>query len=190
MGGKDTRGPGFGCAGGKRQVPPAVRRVAASASYGGTCVDRFAIGPYRPRVMSIAERWRGAAPLPRAIAERVRELPELFRVRGVRLAYLFGSALREPAPDDVDLAVLMREGSALDLYPDLVRALGTDRLDLVDLATAPPLLRFQVVRDGVVLFREGEEVENEFELAAIREYRDTRHHRAIQDAYLRERARG
>ncbi|MGH7699533.1 MAG: hypothetical protein ACREMJ_03300 [Gemmatimonadales bacterium] len=42
----------------------------------------------------------------------------------------------------------------------------------------------------MALFRESDEAENEFELAAIREYRDTRHHRAIQDACLRERARG
>lgn len=138
--------------------------------------------------MSIAERWRGAPPLPPDIADRVQRLPELLRARGVGLAYLFGSAVGAGAPDDIDLAVLMREGRAYDLFPDLVRALGTDRLDLIDLAQAGPLLRFRVVRDGVVLFRDSEEAENEFELAAIREYRDTRYHRAVQDAYLRERA--
>lgn len=139
--------------------------------------------------MSIAERWRGAAPLPRDIAARLRGLPELLRARAVRLAYLFGSAARAGTPEDVDLAVLMREGPGLDLFPELAQALGTRRLDLVDLAVAPPLLRFHIVRSGLVLFRESDQTENEFELAAIREYRDTRHHRAIQDAYLRERAR-
>lgn len=116
-------------------------------------------------------------------------LPELCRVGGVRLAYLFGSAPAGGPADDIDLAILMREGSPLDLWEDLVRALGTNRIDLVDLGQAAPLLRFHVVRDGVVLFRETEEAENEFELATIREYRDTRYHREIQDAYLRERAR-
>lgn len=138
--------------------------------------------------MGIPERWRGTPPLPTDIVRRVWRLPELFRARPVRLAYLFGSVAAGGAADDVDLAVLMREGSALDLFGDVVRVLGTDRIDLIDLGRAPPLLRFRVVKDGVVLFRESEEAENEFELAAIAAYRDTRYRRAIQDAYLKERA--
>lgn len=152
-------------------------------------VDPIPAPPYREPVMGIPERWRGSRSLPPHVAEDVRKLGELFRARPVRLAYLFGSLASGGASDDVDLAVLMREGSALDLYGDLVRALGTDRVDLIDLARAPPLLRFQVVRDGEVLFSESGEIENDFELAAIRDYRDTQHHRAIQDAYLRDRAR-
>lgn len=139
--------------------------------------------------MGIAERWRGYGRLPGDVRERVGRLPELFAAKPVRLAYLFGSAAGRGAPDDLDVAVLMREGAPLDLWDDLVRLLGTDRVDLVDLAQAPPLLRFQIVRDGALLFRESGETENEFELAAIREYRDTGHLRKIQDAYLRERAR-
>lgn len=138
--------------------------------------------------MSITERWRGRPPLAPEVAERIRRLAELLGARGVRLAYLFGSAVGAGAPDDIDLAVLRAQGPAHDLFPDLVRALGTDRLDLIDLAQAGPLLKFRVVSDGIVLFRDSEESENEFELAAIREYRDTRHHREIQDGYLRERA--
>lgn len=139
--------------------------------------------------MAIPERWRGTPPLPADIAERIARLGDVFRARGVRLAYLFGSAARAagtPA-DDVDLAVLVRDGSAVDLFPQVARVLGTDRIDLVDLAHASPLLRFRVVTDGVVLFRESDEAENEFELAAIREYRDTRYHRELQDRYVRER---
>lgn len=88
----------------------------------------------------------------------------------------------------MDLALLVREGSAHDLWPDLADALGTDRLDLVDLATASPVLRFRVVRDGVLLFAESPATENEFEMAAIREYRDTAHRRRIEDGYVRRRA--
>lgn len=107
----------------------------------------------------------------------------------MRLAYLFGSAASGAAPEDVDLAVLMGQGSSQDLWEDVVRVLGTDRIDLIDLARAPPLLRFQVVREGVILFHESGEAENEFELATIREYRDTAYRREIQDGYLRGRAR-
>lgn len=139
--------------------------------------------------MGIAERWRGYGRLPRDIRERVGRLSQLFTTKPVRLAYLFGSAAAGGSPDDVDVAVLMREGSPLDLWEELVGVLGTDRLDLVDLALAPPLLRFHIARDGVLLFSESDDTENAFELAAIREYRDTRHLRDIQDAYLRARAR-
>ena len=85
----------------------------------------------------------------------------------------------------MDLGLLVRQGSAHDLWPEVADALATDRLDLVDLATASPVLRFRVVRDGRLLFAEDARTENEFEMAAIREYRDTAHRRRIQDAYAR-----
>ena len=155
----------------------------------GGSVDPLPAAAYRAGAMAIPERWRGMRPLPADIADRLSRLADLFRRRGVRLAYVFGSAARGGAADDVDLAVLMREGSTLSLFADVARALETDRIDLVDLAYASPLLRFSVARDGRVLFRESAEAENEFELAAIREYRDTRFHREVQDRYVRERAR-
>jgi predicted nucleotidyltransferase len=138
--------------------------------------------------VGIPERWRGRPPLPPDLRARLGRLEELFRRHGVRLAYLFGSAARGEAADDVDLALLVRQGSAHDLWPEVADALGTDRLDLVDLATASPTLRFRVVRDGRLLFAEDARTENEFEMAAIREYRDTAHRRRIQDAYVRRRA--
>lgn len=126
--------------------------------------------------------------MPSDIGQRLAGLEHVFRARGVRLAYLFGSLARGGAGDDVDLAVLMGQESALELFGDLVRVLGTDRIDVVDLKQASPLLRFHVVKSGVLLFRQSVAAENDFELAAIREYRDTRYHRALQDGYLRERA--
>jgi predicted nucleotidyltransferase len=140
--------------------------------------------------MGIAERWRGRPPLPEDILDRIEALEPVFRRHAVRLAYVFGSLAEGRPGDDVDLAVLLGKGSVLELWTDLSDALGTDRLDLVDLATASPVLRFGVVRDGRLLYRESEETENEFEMAAIREYKDTHHHRAIQDAYLKEWAEG
>ena len=136
--------------------------------------------------MGVAERWRGLPPLPPDIATRLARLSRLFDERGVRLAYLFGTLARGEAADDVDLALLVGEGSAHDLWPELAAVLGTDRLDLVDLAVAPPVLRFMIVAQGRVLYRADQEADNAFELAAIREYRDTRHHRQVHDAYVTE----
>ena len=84
-----------------------------------------------------------------------RALADALQTRsGVCLAVLFGSAARgESGPDsDLDVGVLFeagREGAAA-LEVALARA-SERRLDLVGLDTAPPLLRFEIARDGRVL---------------------------------------
>jgi uncharacterized protein len=72
----------------------------------------------------------------------------------VCLAVIFGSAARgRMGPDsDVDVAVSFRddaERSAPALAVALERAVGRT-VDLVSLDAAPPLLRFEIARDGVV----------------------------------------
>ena len=74
-------------------------------------------------------------------------------------AYLFGSTAsgRAQAHSDVDIAVYLGEarpptsafGYVADLSTELVRALETNRVDLVVLNDAPPLLYHRVLRDGV-----------------------------------------
>jgi len=61
------------------------------------------------------------------------------------------------------------------------------RLDLVDLAAAPPLLRFEIVRTGRPIYLANEDVLNDFELATIHLYRDTQSLRRRHGGYLRER---
>lgn len=94
---------------------------------------------------------------------------------------------RRCLPGDVDLAVLTAEEPAYEFRDDLQRALGTQRLDLVDLRRASPLLRFHVVRDGRLLYALDDGTLNRFELDTLHLYRDTaplrRRHREI----LRER---
>jgi len=74
-------------------------------------------------------------------------------------AYLFGSTARGERQDhsDVDVAVYVDRdtapgaafGYASDLAADLMSALGTNRVDLVVLNDAPPLLYGRVLRDGI-----------------------------------------
>ena len=78
----------------------------------------------------------------------------LERIPGVRLAVLFGSAARETstADSDIDVGVSMEHGS--DFSPELrveLERVARRSIDLVCLDLAPPLLRFEVARDGVVL---------------------------------------
>jgi predicted nucleotidyltransferase len=73
----------------------------------------------------------------------------------VRLAVVFGSRARgdATAASDWDIGILGDAGLDHDaLLAALVRTLGTDRIDLVDLARAGGLVRFRAARDGVAVF--------------------------------------
>lgn len=138
--------------------------------------------------MANPERWKRFEDLPEDVDARLRRLPALFEERSVLLAYLFGSlAADDSSPGDVDVAVLTSSEPAHTLRADLQRVLGTQRLDLVDLRRASPLLRFHVIRDGRLLYARDDETLNRFELDTLHLYRDTaplrRRHREI----LRER---
>jgi len=102
----------------------------------------------------------------------------------VRLAWLFGSRARGAArPDsDIDVAVLVDDACAagpgavkatlFQLIGALGRAVRSDRLDLVLLNRAPPLLRHRVVRDGVLLHARSEAERVRFVRRTLREYLD------------------
>jgi predicted nucleotidyltransferase len=74
-------------------------------------------------------------------------------------AYLFGSVAAGSAQphSDIDVAVYLRKsrppasafGYVADLTAALMQALGTNRVDVVVLNEAPPLLYHRVLRDGV-----------------------------------------
>jgi len=97
------------------------------------------------------------------------------------LVYLFGSLARgqETSLSDVDIAVLLEElpddllGFTLNLIDELSVILG-DRVDLVFLNEAPPLLRHQVIKHGRVIYQRSEEERVRFEVKSEREYLDLR----------------
>ena len=53
--------------------------------------------------------------------------------------------------------------------------------------TASPVLRFEVVKNGILLYKKNEDVENAFELAVLREYKDTAYMRKKQANILKKR---
>ena len=77
-------------------------------------------------------------------------------------AYVFGSFARaeEQPHSDIDAAVYVdpkaieQGGLGIDaaIAADLIQALGTNRVDVVLLNAAPPLLYHRVLRDGLRLF--------------------------------------
>lgn len=142
--------------------------------------------------MSTTERWRGFRELPADLARRLEQLPNLLEQEGVLLAYLFGSLVAEtsdrPAPRDVDLALLMPAGRpAYRLREAITDCLDTQRVDIVDLRRASPVLRMEVVRNGRVLYVAGDDLQLEFELETVRTYQDTNWLRQQQRKILKER---
>ena len=138
--------------------------------------------------MGIQERWRGFKPLPPEIRARLDLLPRLFQETGVSLAYIFGSFPHYEGAADIDLAILPGNGGLGDLREKITEVLNTDRVDLVNLRTASPVLRFEVVSTGVLIFKKSDLVENSFEVSTLREYRDTAHLRAVQAKMLEKRS--
>lgn len=102
--------------------------------------------------MSIPERWAKFRQLSPDINQKLTQLIPLFEKEGVLLAYLFGSLSRGRGGHDVDLAILTRSGPAFRLRAAITDCLETERLDLVDLQQASPVLRFEILRTGQLLY--------------------------------------
>ena len=137
--------------------------------------------------MSNVERWQKFKPLPGDIDLRLAHLQPLLKQNQVQLAYLFGSLARDESGHDVDLAILSKQEIELDLYLTLTEALGTERIDLVDLKTASPAVRFEIIRTGRLIFADNEHSQLDFELETLRVYKDTAWMRRRQEMTLRER---
>ena len=137
--------------------------------------------------MSVPERWDRFSELPSNIKERLTRLIALFEREGVQLAYLFGSLGQGQSGHDVDLAILTQGKPAFRLRGAITECLGSERLDLVDLRRASPVLRFEILCTGQLLYTAEPELVEQFELSTLRLYRDTAWLRRRQRAYLRER---
>lgn len=115
------------------------------------------------------------APLtPELVGQRLADLPDT--VREVELLVLFGSTVKAGVRTgrDIDLAVRCQGPANLDaLYLAIAPRLGTDRLDLIDLRRAGPLLALEVARTGRLLFEQYPGAFREFQSLASRRYCDT-----------------
>ena len=125
-------------------------------------------------------------------------LRTFFSARGeIRLAWLFDSQARGDAAahSDVDVAVChdavdeaaYRYGYLLSLCTDLGDHLGTERVDVVDFRTAPPLLRHRILRDGILLVCRDEELRQRLFCETLREYEDWSYLHQVRMKELRHR---
>ncbi len=134
---------------------------------------------------------RNADDLRRLLTETLERRPEVLE------AYLFGSHARGEARahSDVDVAVYVSEvpdapfGYEAELTADLMSALGDNRVDVVLLDRAPPLLYHRVLRDGVRLLSRDLKATALREGRALSRYCDWVPQLAKIDAALRDRIR-
>ena len=134
-------------------------------------------------------------PVPELTADRKQALVELLAAEPTLvLAYLHGSRVRGGGPlSDIDLAVLLdrslsssrRDVVLRSLFAGMAKTIGTYEIDLVDLASAPPLLRHRVVRDGELLVEQNSRARVEFVRDTILVYLDTEHLRREMSKGLR-----
>lgn len=115
------------------------------------------------------------------------------------VAYLFGSRARgNSGPlSDIDLAFLVKSslinerdypyGYSADLMAELMGLFKTNELDAIVLNDAPPLLKFQVIYHGQVIFSRSEEKRLAFHVKAFNEYQDIRPMVAVQHEYMLKR---
>jgi len=116
----------------------------------------------------------------RELEDEVKRLATLFEnEKNILVAYLFGSYARgyETVQSDVDIAVLVSEvpEKPLEYYLHLERKLAEalqKDVDLVFLNDAPPLLKYQVIKYGRLLFSRGERIRIMFEVKSLSEYLD------------------
>ena len=108
------------------------------------------------------------------ILDRLRECAGA--LAAVQLAVLFGSTARgQRRPEsDVDVGVLLDPGTpAIRLHAQaaLGRAAGRD-VHVIYLDEAPPLLRFEIARDGVVLVERTPDLWTDFKAKAMVDWWD------------------
>jgi uncharacterized protein len=104
-----------------------------------------------------------------SIEDRLRE--SAASLPGLRLAVLFGSTARGQARkgSDVDLGILLEPDTRearLKALMELERAAGRE-VDLTYLNQVPPLLGFEISRDGVLIFQREEGLWTRFKARAM-----------------------
>ncbi len=134
--------------------------------------------------MGIKERWDRYKPLPEDILDKINGLAPFFKDKDVKLAYLFGS-LAHGKGQDVDIALLY-DGDISIIREELQKRLGTWRLDIVNLKSAPVRIAFEVISTGKLIYRADTDIENSFEMGIIRNYQDLKPVRDRQQRRLKE----
>lgn len=117
--------------------------------------------------------------------------------KGIIAVFLFGSHAknRSHARSDVDLAILFDKNTAskaldrsLKMTCDLMKLLNRDKIDVVTLNTANPVLKSQVYKYGLQLFCKDPIEAIRFKARAFLEYLDIQPIRRICEIAIKQKA--
>ena len=125
-------------------------------------------------------------------------LQQTFPRHHITLAYLFGSRAegRARPSSDTDIAVLLPYNhfkaltldSRVNLINAIFDALGTENADVVILNEAHPLLAYEVIKHGKILYEDPKTRPSaEYAVYALNQYLDTKPLRGLQNQYFAER---
>ena len=97
----------------------------------------------------------------------------LSREKDIILVYVFGSTAKEKEHpfSDIDIAILLKEPSldkTMKIHSLLTEHLG-EKVDTLILNFAPPILRYQVVKNGLRVLSKDEDARISFEAKALSE---------------------
>lgn len=136
-------------------------------------------------------------------AEVISRLTEYLEAKEEILsAYIFGSLVNSDLFHDIDIAVFLKKDSGYNnlnkypygyesnLLPELNLILRTDKIDLVVLNGASPLLTMRIINRGMRLFDKDLYARVAFEDSRRKEYIDTEQLRRIRDYYLNREISG
>lgn len=115
------------------------------------------------------------------MAENALPMKEYFsKHRGVAAAYIFGSTVSgrgwKKAPD-IDVAVLFDNSMRETLIEgerirEKLEKISGRKVDVVSLNDSPPLMKFEVIKNGKLLFEKDKDARVEFEVRSLSEFYD------------------
>ncbi|MBO8159724.1 nucleotidyltransferase domain-containing protein [Thermosyntropha sp.] len=108
------------------------------------------------------------------ILEKINEY--LKKQKNIIFAYIFGSFVQGKRYNDIDVAVFLQNKeiepmSYLELKRELADIAGTD-VDVVILNEASPLLKREVIKNGVLILERDKEKRVDFVVQSVFEYED------------------
>ena len=125
----------------------------------------------------------------KSIEEIRKDLEPLFAEEGTELVMLFGSAASGAMHprSDIDIAILCEKPvDILSMTNRVIRLLGRDEVDVVDLKRAAPLIRFLVAKRGKILYEKRNGIFCSFCSLAFRMYIDSGKLRQAQKVAIQQ----
>jgi predicted nucleotidyltransferase len=124
------------------------------------------------------------------IEKMKQSLKPLYKRYGLALVLLFGSQAlgKTHKYSDIDIAFLFEkdvtDSEFLNITNQTINLLKTDKVDLVNLNKASPLLERQVVKTGEVLYEKNPGIYAQFVSLAMRKYIDAKKIQQAKKSYV------